>query len=121
MAPKNSFMDSYKLFWDSILDFEGRTRRSDFWQPLLINAVIAAVLLTVFRGRTVQFLIELVLGLVSLSSCIRRLHDIGKKGTWILIGLIPLAGAIILIVWYAQDSYRGINEFGPSPKYIDAI
>ena len=48
---------------------------------------------------------------------IRRLHDIGKPGIMILIGLILCVGWIILLVWAAQDSQRGSNEYGPSEKY----
>jgi uncharacterized membrane protein YhaH (DUF805 family) len=43
---------------------------------------------------------------------VRRLHDIGKPGVWILLGLIPIVGAVILIVWWAQESASGPNEYG---------
>ena len=121
MVEKNSFEESYKLFWENVLNFNGRTRRSDFWQPLLINVIIAFVLELIFDSYTAQSVITLLLGLSNLSCCIRRLHDIGKKWTWYLIGLIPLVGLILLIVWYAQDSDHGTNAFGPSPKYPDML
>jgi uncharacterized membrane protein YhaH (DUF805 family) len=47
---------------------------------------------------------------------VRRLHDTGRSGWWLLIGIIPLIGGIVLIVWFAQDGERGVNRFGPNPK-----
>ena len=48
---------------------------------------------------------------------IRRLHDTGRSGWWILIALVPLVGAIVLLVFYVQDSSAGVNEYGPNPKF----
>jgi uncharacterized membrane protein YhaH (DUF805 family) len=47
---------------------------------------------------------------------VRRLHDTGRPGWWILIGLIPLVGGIVLLVFAVSDSQPGSNEYGPSPK-----
>ena len=49
--------------------------------------------------------------LPSIAIAIRRLHDTGKSGWMILVGLIPLVGPIILIVFYVQAS-DGPNEYG---------
>lgn len=53
-----------------------------------------------------------------LSSCIRRLHDIGKSFVYLAWGFIPLIGLIILIVYFCYDSQPEENEYGPSPKYL---
>ena len=53
----------------------------------------------------------------SLAVEVRRLHDIGKSGWWLLLGLIPLIGPIVLIVWFATDS-KGDNQYGPNPKAV---
>ena len=45
----------------------------------------------------------------------RRLHGTGRTGWWQLIALVPIIGAIILIVFLVQDSH-GDNQHGPSPK-----
>jgi uncharacterized membrane protein YhaH (DUF805 family) len=60
----------------------------------------------------------LTLGLLlpSLTVSVRRLHDTGRSGWWLLIGIIPLIGGIVLIVWFAQDGELGVNRFGPNPK-----
>jgi len=49
---------------------------------------------------------------------VRRLHDVGKSGWMILIGLIPLIGSIWLIVLFCTDSQSGSNEYGPNPKAL---
>ena len=46
----------------------------------------------------------------------RRLHDIGRTGWWLLISLVPVGGAIVLIIFYATDGDEGMNEYGPDPK-----
>ena len=51
---------------------------------------------------------------------IRRLHDIGKSGWWILIGFIPYIGPIVLLVFCCLDSESGTNKYGPNPKGVGA-
>jgi len=46
----------------------------------------------------------------------RRLHDTGRSGWWVLIGLVPLVGVIVLIVFLATDGTPGDNRYGPNPK-----
>ena len=66
-----------------------------------------------------------ILGLVhfipSLAVTVRRLHDTGKSGWWLLIAFIPFIGAIVLLVFLVQDSHPGTNEWGPNPKDPDSI
>ena len=52
----------------------------------------------------------------SIAVQIRRLHDTNRSGWWIFIGLIPLIGTIVFIVFMVQDSNPGENRFGPNPK-----
>jgi uncharacterized membrane protein YhaH (DUF805 family) len=59
--------------------------------------------------------------LPSVAVGVRRLHDTGRSGWWLLIGLIPLVGAVVLIVFFCTDSERGPNRWGPSPKYQGAV
>ena len=56
--------------------------------------------------------------LPSLAVVLRPMHDIGKSGWWILIGLIPLVGAIVLLVFMCLDSEEGHNNYGPNPKAL---
>jgi uncharacterized membrane protein YhaH (DUF805 family) len=52
----------------------------------------------------------------SIAVGVRRLHDTGRSGWWLLISLVPLIGIIVLIVFLATDSQPGANQYGPNPK-----
>lgn len=58
------------------------------------------------------YLIYLVFFFVNLSLAIRRLHDSDKSGWWVLIGLIPLIGFIVLLIFYLQPGTAGPNRHG---------
>ncbi|MFN3568205.1 MAG: DUF805 domain-containing protein [Caldimicrobium sp.] len=53
-----------------------------------------------------------------LAVTVRRLHDVGKSGWWILISLVPFIGLIWLLVLLCTDSQPGENKYGPNPKEI---
>ena len=59
--------------------------------------------------------------LPTLSATVRRLHDVGKRGEYIFIGLVPFFGSLALLILLCQDSMREANEFGPSPKYLNNL
>ncbi|HZC27084.1 MAG TPA: DUF805 domain-containing protein [Actinopolymorphaceae bacterium] len=109
-------------------NFHGRARRTEFWMYALFNALIAAVLLilnaVVSKGSVsgpfylLLVLYNLAVLLPSLAVGVRRLHDTNRSGFWILIGLIPLVGAIILIVFYASPGTQGPNSHGADPKAV---
>lgn len=66
-------------------------------------------------------IVGLVLLLPSLAVAVRRLHDIGKSGWLLLLMLIPFVNFVVVFVllyFYLKDSDRGVNKFGPSPKYV---
>ncbi|MDG5495728.1 DUF805 domain-containing protein [Niveispirillum sp. BGYR6] len=63
---------------------------------------------------------SLALFIPSLAVGIRRLHDSGRSGWWTLICLVPLLGAIVLIVFYCMDSEAADNQYGPNPKLVTA-
>ncbi|MBU6200710.1 MAG: DUF805 domain-containing protein [Acidobacteria bacterium] len=105
--------------------FSGRARRSEYWWFALTGVIVSIVLNVVGSIsdglNAVTGLVALVywLGTLipSLAVAIRRLHDTGRSGWMLLIGLIPLVGVIILIVFLASDSAKGSNTYGASPKY----
>jgi uncharacterized membrane protein YhaH (DUF805 family) len=106
--------------------FEGRSRRSEYWYFTLFNILISIVLNIVDRGirtydsKTTLGLLGTIYALAVLipgiAVGIRRLHDTNRSGWWLLIAFIPLIGAIILIVFLAQDSDAGANQYGTNPK-----
>ena len=56
----------------------------------------------------------------ALAVLVRRLHDTGKTGWWVLIGFVPLIGGIVLLVFTVLDSDAGENNYGENPKVISA-
>jgi len=106
--------------------FTGRARRKEYWFYFLINFLIITALLLVdnLLGTLDN---EAGMGLLSgiyalavlipgLAVAVRRLHDSGRKGWWVLLALIPIIGPIILIFFLIQDSTPGDNTYGPNPK-----
>lgn len=103
--------------------FDGRAHRTEFWMFTLISVIISIILALVDAaigtyqagGGLLQGIYGLAVLLPSLAVGARRLHDIGRSGWWLLIGLIPIVGIIILIVWWAQEGDAAPNEYGPNP------
>lgn len=108
-------------------DFSGRARRTEYWMFTLITFMFFLLatffdLLIVFNNDDYGMLgifstlYGVVIMLPSLSITVRRLHDIGKSGLWILINVIPYIGAIIFFILLVTDSQSGDNEYGANPK-----
>ena len=109
-----------KVVLENYTNFTGRARRAEFWWYFLANVIISIVLNVIDLAIGFQ-LLTLIYGLAVLlpgiAVGIRRLHDTDKSGWWLLIGLIPLVGIIVLIVFWATDGQPGPNQYGPSEKY----
>jgi uncharacterized membrane protein YhaH (DUF805 family) len=95
-------------------DFDGRSDRPEFWWFGLINLIVSLVLWGIgvaafgfATGELVAVLYGLVTLLPALGVEIRRLRDTNRSGWWILIGLIPILGGIILIVFFASRGDDG--------------
>lgn len=104
-------------------NFNGRSSRSEYWWFTLFMAMInfgLGFILGIFgAGQSGINFITGIVGLAfllpSIGLCVRRLHDTGHSGWWILLAVVPLAN-ILLIVWFCQDSYHGMNQYGPEPN-----
>jgi len=139
-----SFPDAVKMFFSRYVDFQGRSRRSEYWWVVLFNIIVFSVLgiLAVAVGgdfesgdlNPIGMLLFGILGLYYLAILIpnialfvRRLHDINQTG-WIMLGLIvasfiPLIGliaSIAMIVIACIPGTNGPNKYGPDPKNPDA-
>ncbi len=132
-------MDWYLMVWRKYAEFDGRSRRSEYWMFVLFNflvtiglGVLGGIGLAFMReaGAVVAVLfIPLVLYVLaaiipSVAVAVRRFHDIGKSGWMLLLlivlGAIPFLGivaAVIQIVFLCTDSDPGINQYGPNPKF----
>lgn len=106
--------------------FTGRARRKEYWMFVLFNIIISAALSIVdyFTGTyNSAYSCGLLSGIYALAVLIpgiavtmRRLHDTGRSGWWILIALVPIIGGIWLLVLMVLDSQPGENQYGPYPK-----
>jgi uncharacterized membrane protein YhaH (DUF805 family) len=105
---------------DNYANFNGRARRKEYWMFALFNVlfVFVAAIIDYFLGTFPMIYCIYLLAIVipSIAVLVRRLHDIGKSGWWFFIGLIPLVGAIWLLVLLCTDGNPGENSYGPSPK-----
>jgi len=108
---KVSFGEAIKLFFTNYVNFTGRASKSEFWWAFLFTVLVSLVTSWI---PVVGQLVMLGVFLPTLSIAIRRLHDIGKPWPYYLMGLIPFAGFIIMIVYYCKDSV-GDNQWGPGP------
>ncbi|MEQ1174908.1 DUF805 domain-containing protein [Acinetobacter lwoffii] len=101
-------------------NFTGRARRKEFWFFALTQFIILIIaqILDAILGSEFLFYVLTVLALFipALAVSIRRLHDIGKSGWWYLIGLVPLIGFILLIIWFATETKQNNNEWGQPAK-----
>ena len=113
----NWYIDALKKY----AVFSGRARRKKYWYLALFNIIITFVL-AAFDAVTGSFSKEAGIGLMdsiydlailipSIAVTVRHLHDTGRSGWWMLIGLIPLIDAIVLLVFTVQDSKSGQNQY----------
>ncbi|OQY23195.1 MAG: hypothetical protein B6I37_05835 [Desulfobacteraceae bacterium 4572_35.2] len=113
-------MEWYLAVLRNYAGFSGRARRQEYWMFLLFNMIIAVVLGFIeglFGSPGILGSIYSLAVLVpSIAVSMRRLHDTGRSGWWMLIGFVPLIGAIVLLIFFVQDSMQSSNQYGPSPK-----
>ena len=104
--------------FSNYVNFSGRAIRSEYWYWILfiiIADIVAGIIDYAIGIQVVTSLFGLATLLPNLAVAIRRLHDLDRTGWWIFIGLIPLVGWIILIIWYCTRGTAGPNRFGPDP------
>ena len=117
------FVNAWLKMLANFSDFKGRTSREDYWWAVVGNIIISIVLgliggLLGSFGSVLVTLISLVLAVPGIALTVRRLHDIGKSGWFVLISLVPLVGVILLIVWLAKVGDEDDNQYGSNPKYV---
>ena len=142
-APQQARLSCWEYFVQCVTakyaTFSGRATRKEYWGYqlflflfvlafMVLNTLVAAIAEAVgddvVSVPLVLFYIIFLVGSLaivvpSLAVTVRRLHDANYSGWLVLINLIPWIGAIILLVFCLQDSYRGTNQYGPSEKYPD--
>lgn len=122
MATSNPFETYFlDIFKFKFAQFNGRARRSEYWYFVLFNLIVSLGLgmVDVFTGLGfLSGLYGLIAIIPSIAVGVRRLHDTGKSGLWLLVALIPFIGWIILIYFMVQDSLPFDNQYGPNPKGV---
>ena len=158
-----SFGQAISAFFSNYANFQGRTRRSGYWWVVLFMVIVSIVIALVdrfaFAGLWPQNLLDagfgpisavffLIVAIPSLALGVRRLHDVGRSGWWLVLPAVPgaaqsaviglggaaamtsflsialgfltLAASIVLFVFYIKDSQPGANSYGPNPKGVEA-
>ena len=108
--------------------FSGRAQRAEYWWFYLISTLIIIGLSLIDQATgtldeetgmgLLTTLYSLAILIPSIAVGVRRLHDTGRSGWWLLIGLIPVLGSIVLIVFFVLDSEPGENAYGANPKAL---
>lgn len=122
----NDFIGAFKKY----AVFSGRSTRTEYWMFFLYSACITIILsasLIFIKGGmgTIVALIILIYWLAALipflAVLVRRIHDINLNGWWILIGLIPSIGQLVLFIFSVIDSTPGENKYGSNPKGVPSV
>ena len=128
-SPSLGFMEAVKKAFSGKCDYDSRSRRSEYWNFVLfvflvefVVGIVLGIIFALFGLVEVGQIISAVIGLIlfflfALPLSVRRLHDTGRTGWFMFLGLIPLIGQIILLIFFCIDSQAETNEYGPSPKY----
>ena len=114
MKALNYYVESWRRFGE----LRGRSSRPAYWWPFMLHLLVFFVLGGIFAaildldtdqvGPEIVYFIAYVW--LSIALGVRRLHDVGRKGTWLLLGLVPL-GNLVLLYWLVQPS-SVTNEWG---------
>jgi uncharacterized membrane protein YhaH (DUF805 family) len=107
------FSEAVQSCMSKYAEFNGRASRAEYWLFVLFIAVVTVLLAFVSGALCGLFQLATLLPWVAASS--RRLHDTGRSGWWQLIGLLPVIGLIVIIVFLAQPGQDGENAHGPKP------
>ena len=140
VTPSLGFWNIIKKDFENYSNISGRTRRREYWLFILFFFLLLSfgLLLAFFLmilGSVFEFIFfpyssifiyhfsiiifPLIFLIPILTLTIRRLHDTGRSGYYILLGLIPIIGEIILIIFLSEDSQKETNLYGPSSKYLN--
>ena len=116
-------MEAVQLFFKNYTNFQSRSRRSEYWWPVLFMMIVyiplyllmmtGTFLASIAGGLYVLFALAVIIPGIAVT--VRRLHDLDKSGWWYLIVLIPLA-ALLLLYWLCQPGTVGPNTYGTDPK-----
>jgi uncharacterized membrane protein YhaH (DUF805 family) len=106
-------------------DFDGRSGVRAYWMFFLFNTIFALIASMLDHALSITlfdsfygpiYLLYVAITLIpALAIAVRRLHDTGRHGSWILLGFVPVIGTIVLIVFFLQKGSEGNNGYGDTP------
>ena len=116
-------------------EFSGRSRRKEYWMFALLMVIVYTVLFFVASGAALfdetgggvgmGMILIAIFALVSfipgLAVQVRRFHDQGRSGWFVLLNLVPYIGPLAIFVFMCLDGTPGPNEYGPDPKGRDSL
>jgi uncharacterized membrane protein YhaH (DUF805 family) len=124
-----SFPQAVRSALSKYATFSGRARRSEFWWFYLFMLLVwfAAAFVDAALGAVdgntaygiVMVVAMLALLMPYLAVGVRRLHDIGRPGWLLLIGLIPVIGSIVLLIFFVTRGEQSVNKWGEPLEYQD--
>jgi uncharacterized membrane protein YhaH (DUF805 family) len=122
-----TFSEAVNSVLSKYATFTGRATRAEFWRWVVVFVLITIVTRMIDGALFASSIQEsfyvrdtwqpltsitiLALLLPNMALAVRRLHDIGRSGWWLLLMLIPLIGPLVLLYWYVQPSEDGPNQF----------
>jgi uncharacterized membrane protein YhaH (DUF805 family) len=123
-----NFQTAIRACLGNYATFAGRARRSEFWFFALftilcniVASILDGALFGIQGGGPLGVIVSLGLFLPGLAAGARRLHDGGRSGWWLLIGLLPILGWIVLLIFYLNRGEDGPNRFGGDPREAIAM
>jgi uncharacterized membrane protein YhaH (DUF805 family) len=117
------FRDALALALANYATVVGRSSRGAFWWfvAFLMIGNVATAILDAIASSILGFglfnaLFSILTFVPTLTVAARRLHDIDRTGWWLLLGLIPLVGFVVLLFWFCRPGDRYPNRFGPDTE-----
>lgn len=120
------FLDAIRSCLSRYVGFSGRAPRSEYWYWALFSFLVSIAASVLDASGLADFalgdeetvgvaeiLVTLALTLPGLAVTVRRLHDIGRSGWWLLLMFVPILGWIALLIWTLAKSDADANRFGP--------
>lgn len=107
-----SFTQAISSAFRHYAKFSGRASRSEYWWFVLFQFVIGLLLILILPVLYYLFFVATILPYLAV--LVRRLHDTGRSGWWVFVGLIPFGG-LVLPIFALLEGNRGRNEYGPNP------
>ena len=118
-----------KVMRENYANFNGRARRKEYWMFTLFHIllVVACAFALALLSATGLHSLTLLVAIISITAIlahvvpsiaitVRRLHDVGQSGWFLLLAFIPYIGNLIIFVFSIIEGNKGTNKYGPDPK-----